>query len=173
MALGMESAVCAMRKIGRRRAVWYNKNQTAPLRAERLERDNSMEKNYRAELTAVFGDPVDGNPTGVMEEAAYEALGLNYRYLTLRVKKEDLEAAVKGAKAFGMKGYNLTMPHKTAVIPYLDCLTPAAEIIGAVNTVVCRNGKWTGENTDGKGFVLSLKRDGIKPEGKRITLLGA
>lgn len=153
--------------------MWYNKNQTAPLRAERLERDNSMEKNYRAELTAVFGDPVDGNPTGVMEEVAYEALGLNYRYLTLRVKKEDLEAAVKGAKAFGMKGYNLTMPHKTAVIPYLDCLTPAAEIIGAVNTVVCRNGKWTGENTDGKGFVLSLKRDGIKPEGKRITLLGA
>ena len=78
MALGMESAVCAMRKIGRRRAVWYNKNQTAPLRAERLERDNSMEKNYRAELTAVFGDPVDGNPTGVMEEAAYEAVSYTH-----------------------------------------------------------------------------------------------
>lgn len=132
-----------------------------------------MGKNYRAELTAVFGDPVDGNPTGVMEEAAYQACGLNYRYLTLRVKKEDLAAAVAGAKAVGMRGFNLTMPHKTEVIPLLDRLTEAAAIIGAVNTVVEKDGKWIGENTDGKGFVRSLEWEGIPLKGRHVTLLGA
>ena len=132
-----------------------------------------MGKNYRAELTAVFGDPVDGNPTGVMEEAAYQACGLNYRYLTLRVKKGDLPAAVAGAKAIGMKGFNLTMPHKTDVIPLLDRLTQAAAIIGAVNTVVRENGQWIGENTDGKGFVRSLELENISLRGTHVTILGA
>ena len=132
-----------------------------------------MEKNYRAELTAIFGDPVDGNPSGVMEEAAYQELGLNYRYLILRVKKGDLEPALAGAKAVGVKGFNLTMPHKMDVIPYLDELTPAASIIGAVNTVVEKDGKWIGENTDGKGFVRSLELEGISLKGACVTLLGA
>ena len=132
-----------------------------------------MEKNYRAELTGVFGDPVDGNPTGVMEEAAYRECGLNYRYLTLRVKKGDLAAALSGARAVGMKGFNLTMPHKIDVIPYLDRLTPAAALIGAVNTVVEEDGRWIGENTDGKGFVRSLELEGISLKGACVTLLGA
>ena len=132
-----------------------------------------MEKNYRAELTGVFGDPVDGNPTGVMEEAAYRECGLNYRYLTLRVKKGDLAAALSGARAVGMKGFNLTMPHKIDVIPYLDRLTPAAALIGAVNTVVEEDGRWIGENTDGKGFVRSLEMEGISLKGACVTLLGA
>ena len=95
-----------------------------------------MSKNYRAELVGVFGDPVEENPTGVMEEAAFEALGLPFRYLTIRVIREDLPAAIQAVRAFGMRGINLTIPHKIAVIPYLDELTEAAEIIGAVNTVV-------------------------------------
>ena len=74
-----------------------------------------MEKNYRAELTGCFGDPIDENPTGVIEEAGYNALGLNFRYLTVRVKKEDLSSAVAGARAMGFKGFNLTIPH----CPYL------------------------------------------------------
>ena len=98
-----------------------------------------MEKNYRAELTGVFGDPVDGNPTGVMEEAGYEALNLNYRYITMQVRSEDLEAAFLGAKAVNMRGVNLTMPHKITIIPYLDQLSEAARIIGAVNTVINKN----------------------------------
>ena len=122
-----------------------------------------MEKNYRAELTGVFGDPVDGNPTGVMEEAAYRECGLNYRYLTLRVKKGDLAAALSGARAVGMKGFNLTMPHKIDVIPYLDRLTPAAALIGAVNTVVEEDGS----------FVRSLEMEGISLKGACVTLLGA
>lgn len=130
-------------------------------------------KNYRAELTGVFGDPVDANPTGAMEEAAYEALGLPYRYLTMKVAAADLGAAFAGAKAIGMKGLNLTMPHKVAILPYLDELTPAAALIGAVNTVLCRDGSWIGENTDGKGFVASLERAGISLKGKRAAILGA
>ena len=101
-----------------------------------------MEKNYRAELTGVFGDPVEGNPTGVMEEAAYEAMGLNYRYITMKVTPEGFPDAMKAVRALHMKGVNLTMPHKIAVIPYLDELSEAASIIGAVNTVVVRVSGW-------------------------------
>ena len=130
-------------------------------------------KNYRAELTGVFGDPVDDNPTGAVEEAAYNALGLNYRYITVRVLPEDLETAMQSVRAFGMKGINLTMPHKIKVIPMLDALSEAASIIGAVNTVVNRDGKLFGENTDGKGFVYSLADDGVALTGKNVALLGA
>ena len=132
-----------------------------------------MEKNYRAQLTAVFGDPVDGNPTGVMEEAAYNALGLNFRYLTVRVLPEDLAAAFAGAKAMDFTGFNLTMPHKIKVIPLLDRLTEAARIIGAVNTVYRNGDAWIGENTDGKGFVRALALEGVDLKGKRVALLGA
>ncbi len=131
-------------------------------------------KNYRAELTGVFGDPVDGNPTGVTMEAAFADKGLNYRYLTLKVLPEDLEAAVKALSVLHMRGINLTMPHKIKVIPLLQELSRAAEIIGAVNTVVLReDGSLFGENTDGKGFVQALANRGISLEHKRVTLLGA
>ena len=132
-----------------------------------------MEKNYRAQLTAVFGDPVDGNPTGVMEEAAYAKLGLNFRYLTVRVLPEDLATAFAGAKAMDMTGLNLTMPHKIKIIPLLDRLTEAARIIGAVNTVYRDGDTWIGENTDGKGFVRALELEGVSLQGKRVALLGA
>ncbi len=131
------------------------------------------EKNYRADLVGVFGDPVDGNPTGVVEEAAFAALGLNWRYLTCKVAVEDLEAAIGGMRALGMRGVNLTMPHKVEVIRHLDELSEAARIIGAVNTVICRDGRLIGENTDGKGFVKSLQDEGLELQGKRIAILGA
>lgn len=130
-------------------------------------------KNYRAELTGVFGDPVDDNPTGVVEEAAFAAKGLNYRYLTIKVLPEDLETAMAAVRVFGMKGINLTMPHKVKVLVYLDELSEAASISGAVNTVVHRDGRLYGENTDGKGFVTALKKEGMSLEGKRVTVLGA
>ena len=130
-------------------------------------------KNYRAELTGVFGDPVDDNPTGVVEEAAFAAKNLNYRYLTIKVLPEDLGKAMASVKIFGMKGINLTMPHKIKVLPYLDELSPAAEIIGAVNTVIQKEGKLFGENTDGKGFVTALKNSGETLDKKNVTILGA
>lgn len=132
-----------------------------------------MEKNYRAELTGLLGDPVDGNPTGVMEEAAYQAEGLNFRYITMRCTPEALPAAFAGLAAAGYRGVNLTMPHKQLVIPCIDTLTEAARIIGAVNTVVWKDGKSIGENTDGKGFVRALEKAGHTLSGKEITLLGA
>ena len=130
-------------------------------------------KNYRAELTGVFGDPVDDNPTGVIEEAAFVAKQLNYRYLTLKVIPEDLQQAMESVRIFGMKGINLTMPHKINVLPYLDELSPAADIIGAVNTVIQKDGRLLGENTDGKGFVIALTKSGETLEGKTVTILGA
>ena len=130
-------------------------------------------KNYRAELTGVFGDPVDDNPTGVVEEAAFAAKNLNYRYLIIKVLPEDLGKAMDSVKIFGMKGINLTMPHKIKVLPYLDELSPAAEIIGAVNTVIQKEGKLFGENTDGKGFVTALKNSGETLDKKNVTILGA
>ncbi len=132
-----------------------------------------MEKNYRAELVGVFGDPVDDNPTGVLEEAGFEALGLNYRYITMKVTPEDFDIAMKSLKALHMKGINLTMPHKIAVLPYLDEISEAAGIIGAVNTVVICDGKLIGDNTDGKGFVQALKMETVSLKDKKITLLGA
>jgi Shikimate 5-dehydrogenase len=106
--------------------------------------------NYKAELIGVFGHPVSENPTVVMYEAAFAALGLNWRYLTIEVYPQDLEAAMKGVRAFNMRGINLTIPHKVAVLPYLDAVTPAAALMGAVNTVLRVEDRLVGENTDGK-----------------------
>lgn len=132
-----------------------------------------MSKNYRAELVGVFGSPIEENPTCVIEEAGFQALGLNYRYLTVRVEPKDLAAAMAGLKAFQMRGINLTIPHKVEVLKYLDELSPAAKVIGAVNTVVNNNGVLYGENTDGKGFLKALKDAGVPLTGKKLTLLGA
>ena len=140
---------------------------------EKNRKGHSNMKNYRAELTGVFGDPVDDNPTGVVEEAAFAAKNLNYRYLTIKVLPEDLGQAMDSVKIFDMKGINLTMPHKLKVLPYLDELSPAAEIIGAVNTVIQKEGRLFGENTDGKGFVTALKNSGETLDKKNVTILGA
>lgn len=132
-----------------------------------------MSKNYRAELTGVFGDPVDDNPTGVVEEAGFAATGLNYRYLTIRITDGELKDAMNAVRTLHMKGINLTMPHKVKVLPYLDELSKAASIIGAVNTVIARDGKLLGENTDGKGFLRALNDNQASPDGKVVTILGA
>lgn len=131
-------------------------------------------KSYRAELVGVFGYPVAENPTIVMQEAAFRALDLNWRYLTIEVRPEQLVDAVRGLRAFNMAGINLTIPHKVAVIQHLDGLSPEAALIGAVNTVVREDDRLIGHNTDGKGFVRSVQEDaGMDPAGKRVVFLGA
>ena len=107
----------------------------------REERKKNMSKCYRSELVGAFGCPIDENPTGVMEEAAFAEKGLDYRYLTVKVEKDDLEDAMKAVKAFNMKGINITIPHKVKVLDYLDELSEAASIIGAVNMIVNKDGK--------------------------------
>lgn len=130
------------------------------------------ELNFKQELTSVFGYPVAENPTQVMMEAAYRHLDLAWRYLTIEVRPEDLPAAVQGMRAMNFRGGNLTIPHKVAVIPLLDRLSEAAQLMGAVNCIVREGNDLVGENTDGKGFVESLKPV-CDPVGKRIVLLGA
>lgn len=132
-----------------------------------------MSKCYRSELVGAFGCPIDENPTGVMEEAAFAAKGLDYRYLTIKVEKDDLGDAMKAVRAFHMRGINITIPHKVKVLDYLDELSEAASIIGAVNMVVNESGKLYGENTDGKGYLKSVTDAGISVAGKTITVLGA
>jgi shikimate dehydrogenase len=128
--------------------------------------------NFKQELVGCFGFPVAENPTQAMIEPAFRAMGLDWRYLTLEVRPENLAAAVAGARAFGFLGFNCTIPHKVAVIPHLDSLGESASLMGAVNCVVNRNGSFIGENTDGKGFVSSF-RALADPHGKSLVLLGA
>ena len=130
--------------------------------------------NYRHELTGVFGDPVDENPTVVMIEAGYRALGLPWCYLNLKVSPENLADALKGVRAMGFRGINLTIPHKCAVLQHLDEVAPDARIMGAVNTVQVKDGRLIGANTDGKGFLRALSDDAqCAPAGKRFMVLGA
>jgi shikimate dehydrogenase len=132
-----------------------------------------MPANFKAELVALFGQPVEENPTGPMQEAAFEALGLNWRYLTVEVAPAALRDAVAGMRAFGIRGANLTIPHKVAVMEYLDEVAPDAAIIGAVNTVRHEGARLIGENTDGKGFMRGVREGGTDPNGKRVVVLGA
>lgn len=132
----------------------------------------AKELNFKQELVGCFGFPVAENPTQAMIEPAFRDMGLDWRYLTLEVKPGDLPAAVSGARAFGFRGFNCTIPHKVAVIQHLDGLGESAELMGAVNCVVNRDEKLIGENTDGKGFVSSF-RELADPRGKSLVLLGA
>lgn len=119
-----------------------------------------------------MGQPVAGNPTQFMMERAFVAAGLDWRYLTLEVPVAQLPDAIRGLRAMGFRGGNFTIPHKVAVIPLLDGLSPAAELMGAVNCVKREGEKLLGENTDGKGFVESL-RTILDPAGKRVVILGS
>ena len=133
-----------------------------------------MAIDYRAELVGLLGQPVSENPTGVMQEAAFAACGLNWRYLTIEVPPSQLAEAMRGVRAFGMKGINLTIPHKVAVIEHLDGVGESAKLIGAVNTVRRDGDRLIGENTDGQGFLRGVTEEAkIDPKGKRVVLLGA
>lgn len=130
--------------------------------------------SYKSELVGVFGHPVAENPTIVMQEAAFRAAGLNWRYLTIEVYPQDLADAIKGMRAMNMRGINLTIPHKVEVLKYLDEVAPDAALMGAVNTVRREGDKLIGENTDGKGFLRSLREDAqVEPAGKQVVILGA
>jgi shikimate dehydrogenase len=123
-------------------------------------------------LTGSFATPADENPTVAMIEAAYRDRGLDARYLNCDVAPHALADAVRGARAMGWVGFNCSIPHKIAVIEHLDELAESATLIGAVNCVVARDGRWIGENTDGQGFVTSL-RTVIDPAGRSLVVFGA
>ena len=124
------------------------------------------------EIVAVFGQPVAGNPTQYMMEKAFVQAGLDWRYLTLEVAPEALGDAIRGMRAMGFRGCNLTIPHKVEVIKFLDRTNEAAALMGAVNCVNRVDDELVGENTDGKGFVQSLN-EVADPAGKNVVVLGA
>lgn len=130
------------------------------------------QQNFLSELTGSFSSPCNENPTVAMMEEAYRHQGINARYINCDVGKQQLEMAVAGAKAMGWRGFNCSIPNKQAILSYIDEVGTSAKVIGAVNCVIIREGKLTGENTDGKGFVEALKQQ-IDPEGKKLALLGA
>ena len=132
------------------------------------------EQNYLDSLVGVFGHPAAENPGVVIQEAAFKDLGLNlWRFLTIDVDPDKLGDAIKGLKAFKMRGINCTIPHKIRVIEYLDELSESAKLIGAVNMIVNNNGRLYGDNTDGKGFMESLSQNGVDPKDKKVVILGA
>src|SRR5829696_1833230 len=123
-------------------------------------------------LTGSFSQGADDNPTVEMIEAAYRHHGIDARYINCEVGPAALADAVRGARAMGWTGFNCSIPHKVAVVEHLDGLAESAAVIGAVNCAVLRDGRLMGENTDGQGFMASL-RTVVDPEGKRLVLFGA
>lgn len=124
------------------------------------------------EICALVGQPVAGNPTQYMIEKAFAHHGLDWRYLTLEVAPAELADAIRGMRAMGFRGGNITKPHKVAVVEHLDRLSDSAAMMGAVNCIVREDHRLVGENTDGKGFMKSLATV-ADPAGKRIVLFGA
>lgn len=129
--------------------------------------------NGRTRLVGLIGDPVEHTLSPIMHGAAFDALGLNFCYVPLPVKAGQTEDAVRGLAALGFVGVNVTFPHKQAVMPLLDTLSAEARAIGAVNTLVFREGKKTGYNMDGIGFLAALTARGIEVNGLPALILGA
>jgi len=126
-----------------------------------------------ARICGIIGDPIEHTMSPVMHNAAFEKLELNYVYVPFRVSQEELGRAIEGIKALNIRGLNVTIPHKVAVIPFLDELDPLAGKIGAVNTIVNDDGILKGYNTDAAGFLQALIEKGVEPRGKNVVVLGA
>lgn len=124
-------------------------------------------------ITGLIGYPVEHSLSPLMHNRAFNELGLDYCYVTFRVEPSMLEEAVSGIRALGIRGVNVTVPHKENVIKFLDRIDDEALEIGAVNTIVNKDGILTGFNTDGRGFMASLRENCIDPAGKKILLIGA
>mgnify|MGYP000081826854 CR=1 FL=1 len=125
------------------------------------------------ELIGLMAYPIRHSSSPAMHNEAFAYLGLDYAYLAFEVDNSTLEDAIKGLRALKMVGSNVSMPNKTVVGQYLDKLSPAAELCGAVNTIVNENGVLTGHITDGIGFMQSLKDNDIDVIGKKMTIVGA
>ena len=125
------------------------------------------------ELIGLIATPIRHSSSPKMHNEAFAKLGLDYAYLAFEVGTEQLEDTIKGFRAMNIRGCNVSMPNKTVVHKYLDKLSPAAELCGAVNTIVNDNGVLTGHITDGIGYMSALKDAGIDIIGKKMTIVGA
>ena len=127
----------------------------------------------KTRICGIIGDPVEHSMSPVMHNAAFKVLGLDHVYLPFHVRGGELQEAIKGMRALNIAGLNVTIPHKMAVIEFLDEMDPLAEKMGAVNTIANEDGKLTGYNTDAPGFLQTLRMHGVEPDGKSIVILGA
>jgi shikimate dehydrogenase len=121
----------------------------------------------------LIGNPVEHSMSPKMHNAAFRKLGLNYVYIAVRVDNNKVKEAIEGIRAFNIKGANVTVPHKINVMQFLDEIDPVAENIGAINTILNKDGHLYGTNTDGIGAVRSFKEEGVELEAKKIVMIGA
>lgn len=133
-----------------------------------------MEKRISGKtgLMGLIGSPVGHSGSPAMYNYSFEKLGLDYAYLAFDISVDEVKQAIDAIKTLQMRGCNVTMPCKTEVTKYMDELSPAARIIGAVNTIVNEEGKLIGHITDGQGFVDNLRDHGVEIAGKKITICG-
>jgi len=127
----------------------------------------------KTKVCGVIGDPIEHSLSPVMHNAAFEALKIDYIFLAFQVKATAIENAMNGMRALNIHGLNVTMPHKNVVIKYLDEIDPTAKTIASVNTILKKDNKLFGFNTDGVGALNALEQNGVKLKGKKVLLLGA
>jgi len=127
----------------------------------------------RTRVVGIIGDPVAHSRSPAMHNAAFAALGLDWVYVPLPVEALRVGDAVAAVRALGMAGVNVTVPHKQAVLPHLDALTARARAAGAVNTIVNRDGRLLGDNTDVAGFLAALRHDQARVRGRHVVVVGA
>jgi len=127
----------------------------------------------KTRVCGVIGDPIEHTLSPTIHNAAFNHLKLDFVFLAFRVKAADLENAVRGMRGLGIHGLNVTMPHKSTVIAYLDEVDPAVKFLGSANTILNKNGKLSGFNTDGVGALKALRENGTELSEKKVLLLGA
>lgn len=123
--------------------------------------------NGKTQLIGLLATPIGHSLSPSMHNMAFKKLGLNYAYLAFEVGNDSLEDAIKGLRALNVKGFNVSMPNKTKILPFLDELADSAKFSGAVNTVVNDNGVLVGHSTDGMGYIRNLKEHGVDITGKK------
>ncbi len=127
----------------------------------------------KTRVCGVIGDPIEHTLSPTIHNAAFNHLKLDFIYLAFRVKTADLENAVRGMRGLGIHGLNVTMPHKSTIIGYLDEADPTVQFLGSVNTILNKDGKLSGFNTDGVGALKALRENGTELSEKKVLLLGA
>jgi len=127
----------------------------------------------KTRVCGVIGDPIEHTLSPTIHNAAFNHLKLDFVFLAFRVKAADLENAVRGMRGLGIHGLNVTMPHKSTVIAYLNEVDPTVQFLGSANTILNKNGKLSGFNTDGVGALKALRENGAELSEKKVLLLGA
>ena len=127
----------------------------------------------KTRVCGVIGDPIEHTLSPTIHNAAFNHLNLDFVFLAFRVKAADLEKAIQGMRGLGIHGLNVTMPHKSTVISFLDEVDPIVKFLGSANTILNKDGRLSGFNTDGVGALKALRENGVELSGKKVLLLGA